>query len=362
MRLRASSVVALLASCWLATAPAAQRPDSAGPPALLPAGISDAEFRRLITDLSERGGSFHTDNYVSNETMLSETIAILEDQPRAGGAYIGVGPEQNFSYIVTLRPEIAFILDIRRDNLLLHLLYKAIAELSADRRQFLTRLFSREPLFGPQRDDELPALLATLRKTKPAEESYRRNVADVFDLLTVRRGLALTEQDRRRLTSIYEQFKKDGPEITYAGKSPSWPTFAEIVTDTDAGGVSRTFLANEARFQIFKAYEERNLIVPIVGNFGGRTALRAIGDDVRARGLPVKAFYLSNVEQYLFMDLKQQAFYDNVGTLPINDSSVFIRPYSIRSFSPGLCGVASFLKRVKAGQIQSYRDSMTCPL
>ena len=64
--------------------------------------------------------------------------------------------------------------------------------------------------------------------------------------------------------------------------------------------MSRTFLSTEARFQLFKAYEERNLIVPVVGNFGGRTALRAIGDDLRARGLSVRAFYLSNVEQYLF--------------------------------------------------------------
>ena len=330
MRLRASSVVALLASCWLATAPSAQAPGPNAPPTPLLPAISDAEFSRLITDLSERGGSFRMDNYVSNETMLSETLEILERQPRAVGAYIGVGPEQNFSYIVVLRPAIAFILDIRRDNLLQHLLYKAVAELSADRREFLTRLFSRHPPLGPPMDDELPVLLAALRKIKPSEELYRRNVAEVIDLLTVRRGLVLTNQDRRRLTAIYERFKKDGPEITYAGKTPQWPTFAEIVTDTDGGGVSRTFLSTEARFQIFKTYEERNLIVPIVGNFAGRTALRAIGDDLRARNLAVKVFYLSNVEQYLFGGGafgtgSWEEFYRNVETLPRHPDSVFIR-------------------------------------
>ena len=60
-----------------------------------------------------------------------------------GGAYIGVSPEQNFSYMAALQPRIAFILDIRRENLDLQLLYKALFELSADRADFVSRLFSR---------------------------------------------------------------------------------------------------------------------------------------------------------------------------------------------------------------------------
>ena len=46
------------------------------------------------------------------------------------GVYIGVGPEQNFSYIARLRPTIAFIVDIRLENRNLHLLHKAVIELS----------------------------------------------------------------------------------------------------------------------------------------------------------------------------------------------------------------------------------------
>jgi hypothetical protein len=336
MWLRLGGVSALLAWCWLAAATSAQAPVRLPASSDLPPGIGDSEFAGLMTTLSERGGTFHTGNFVSNETMVSEAIELLEDQPHTGGAYIGVGPEQNFSYIVTLQPDLAFILDLRRDNLLQHLMYKAVAELSADRGEFLSRLFSRPRPPRTAYDDELPVMVNMLRKVKASDELFTRNLADVLEHLTVRRQLPLTEQDRRRLASLYERFKKDGPEITYAGRTPAWPTFAEIVTDTDAGGVGRTFLATEARFQRLKAYHERNLIIPVVGNFAGPTALRAIGEAIRARGLVVRAFYLSNVEQYLFgpaISTGQAApFYRNVATLPRDADSIFIR--SVRPPGP----------------------------
>ena len=329
MWLRFGGVSAVLAWCWLAAGASGQAPATPTAPSDLPPGITDSEFAGLVTSMSERGGSFHSENFVSNETMISEAVAMLEDRPRSAGAYIGVGPEQNFSYIVALRPDIAFILDIRRDNLLQHLMYKALAELSADRGEFLSRLFSRPRPARTAYDEELPVMVNILRKIKASDELFKRNLAEVLEHLTVRRRLPLTPQDQRALSSIYERFRKDGPEITYAGRTPSWPTFAEIVTDTDTGGVGRTFLATEARFQRFKAYHERNLIVPVVGNFAGPTALRAIGETIRSRGLVLRAFYLSNVEQYLFGNTiatgQSAAFYRNVATLPHNAESLFIR-------------------------------------
>lgn len=349
MWLRLGGIGALLTFCWLAAGSSAQVPDPPQAPTDLPPGIADGEFASLITTLSERGGSFPNPNFVSNETMLSETIERLEAQPHAGGAYVGVGPEQNFSYIVALRPEIAFILDIRGDNVLQHLMYKAVAELSSDRREFLSRLFSRPPPARTAYDDELPVMLNVLKQVKASDELFKQNLASLLEHLTVRRHIPLAEQDRKKLASIYERFKKDGPEITYVGRAPGWPTFAEIVADTDEGGVGRTFLATEARFQRFKAYQERNLIIPVAGNFAGPTALRAIGEAIRARGLVVRAFYLSNVEQYLFNASistgQAPAFYRNVATLPRDADSAFIRstppPPGARNTSPSTGGPVS---------------------
>ena len=87
----------------------------------LPASLTDEQFWSVIASASEPGGSFRYDNLISNETALQQIIPELQKTPRAG-AYLGVGPEQNFTYITALKPSIAFIIDIRRDNMLLHLL------------------------------------------------------------------------------------------------------------------------------------------------------------------------------------------------------------------------------------------------
>jgi hypothetical protein len=100
----------------------------------------------------------------------------------------------------------------------------------------------------------------------------------------------------------------------------------------------------------------------VSGDFAGPKALRAIGAYLKERGATVTAFYVSNVEQYLFQDGKSTAFYENVATLPITESSVFIRPYSMRRFGTpaALCGIAGFLKNAQAGRVLTYNDALPC--
>jgi hypothetical protein len=106
---------------------------------------------------------------------------------------------------------------------------------------------------------------------------------------------------------------------------------------------------------------ERNLIVPATGDFGGPKTLRAIGGWLAQRGAVVSAFYVSNVEQYLFQDGKERAFYDNVGSLPTAEHSVFIRPYALRrSGSIALCPIPAFLKEVAAGRVLTNNAATAC--
>jgi hypothetical protein len=56
----------------------------------------------------------------------------------AGGTYLGVGPEQNFTYIAALRPKMALIIDIRREMMLQHLMYKFVGQ-SVEGRHGLPR-------------------------------------------------------------------------------------------------------------------------------------------------------------------------------------------------------------------------------
>jgi hypothetical protein len=96
----------LLAVCALA-APSTAAVDT------LPSRLSDAEFWQLSERLSEPDGAFRSDNLLSNELRYPEVIPDLIARVKPGGVYLGVGPEQNFNYIVALKPRMAFITDVR---------------------------------------------------------------------------------------------------------------------------------------------------------------------------------------------------------------------------------------------------------
>jgi hypothetical protein len=110
---------------------------------------------------------------------------------------------------------------------------------------------------------------------------------------------------------------------------------------------------------------EKNLIVPVSGDFGGPKTVRAIGAYLKQHNGLVRAYYVSNVEQYLFGDVKDRAFYGNVAALPVDSNSVFIRPYSMRRGGWGgptqsLCPIAKFLKAVEAGRIIDNNLALSC--
>ena len=62
--------------------------------------------------------------------------------------------------------------------------------------------------------------------------------------------------------------------------------YADLMSQTDGAGVGRSFLATEETFKMMKDLEEQNLLVPVVGNFGGPKALRSRGQVPRATTAP----------------------------------------------------------------------------
>ena len=161
------------------------------------------------------------------------------------------------------------------------------------------------------------------------EALYKENLAAIRRLLTTTRKLPLTADDLRGIESVYHAFYWYGPIIQYStsmgGGGGNFPTYAQLMTSTDGGGVARGYLATEEQFAILKDLHTRNLIVPIVGDFAGPKAIRAVGRYLRDRETTVAAFYLSNVEQYLGRDNRLDFFCANVASLPLDASSTFIR-------------------------------------
>ena len=186
---------------------------SSGPP---PATISDSAFWKMVNGFSEPGGYFRSDNLISNETTFQHVIPELKKRTRPGGVYIGVGPDQNFTYITALKPRIAFIVDIRRQNLLLHLMYKAILEMSDDRADFLSLLISRPRPPGLTRHSTPQALFEAFSKAPADEDLYRRNLRAIMDRLTKHHGFTLFNTDRPSITYVYRAFFIGGPEVRYS--------------------------------------------------------------------------------------------------------------------------------------------------
>lgn len=333
----------------------------------LPDRLSNAEFWALSTQLSEPAGFFNSDNLVSNEDTYQYVIPELVGTVEPGGVYIGVGPDQNFTYIAALDPAVAFIIDIRRGNLQLHLMYKALFALSADRSAFLSHLFGRPAPDGVTADASAADLLAAFSRM-PAEEARHEATLDAaLAYLERHQGADLAEEDRAGIAFVLGHFFAGGPELTFVSngrfRQTRYPTFATLHSATDLQGVERSYLSSAARFARVKALEARNLLIPVVGNFSGPTALASIGAWAERHQGVVTTFYTSNVEQYLWQEGTWERFRRNVADLPVDGSSTFIRSCFNSCSSPGgdravtlLDSMTGLLEAAAAGQVQGYWD------
>ncbi len=296
-----------------------------------------SEFAALVERLSESGGYFDSDNLVSNETSYLHVLGALRREGVRGGAYLGVGPEQSFSYIAESRPAIAFIVDVRRDNLLLHLLMKAMFMSARNRVEYLSMLYGRPapPSLAQWDDRTLEEVLLHVDAVRvdPAHQArvHRRLMEQVEGF-----GVPLTGEDRATLQRFHEEFAASGLNLRFRsrgrGVRASYPTARELYLATDLEGAPGSYLATEERFRTVQALQRVGRIVPVVGDLAGPRAVRAIGEYLREQGQAVSLYYLSNVEFYLFRADTFGAFVENVRTLPARPNSMLVRSLFNRSY------------------------------
>jgi hypothetical protein len=335
-----------------------------------------AEFTRLVRELSEEGGFFFSDNFTSNEDSYLTVVDKLKELGATGGAYIGVGPEQNFTYIAKIRPRIAFIVDIRRQAMIQHLMYKAIFHLSPTRADFLSLLLSR-PMKGkaPGPKDPIDDLVTYFSDIPGDEGAYAKNLAAIRKTIQQDFQFALSQDDQEGLEYVYRNFRLQGFEIGF-DSSLRWsrrfgrlPNLREILVQKDLNGKPGNFLAGAEDYDFVRGMQRRNMVIPVVGDFGGQKALASVGTYLKKHGYTVSVFYASNVEIVLFnygSSGSFPGFVSNIKKLPINDRSLLIRStfsfYRHPAQLPGyaLCStlqnISSFLREYDEGRYQDYRD------
>ena len=346
-------------------------------PVLVRSAQERTQFASLIARISEEGRYFDTDNLITNERSYLHAIGKLEALGIAGGAYIGVGPGQNFSYIAQVRPSVALLVDIRRDNLLQHFLYKALFETSDGRLEYLCKWLGRTcpNVDHSWQNSSIQELIEYVDQAPPDPTAPSRLLDQMRE--TIRGyGFHLTEEDFASVERFYSAFAARGLDLRFTshgrGPLPDYPTLRQLLLETDLAGHNVHYLASEERFNLVKSLQQRDLIVPVVGDLAGDRALAEIGRFLEERGQRVSAFYTSNVEYYLMRDGSFGNYIQNLERLPIDDNSVIIRSYFNRGFRdrhpdavPGYSStqlvqtIEDLLADHAKGRVSSYWDLVT---
>ncbi|MEO6725048.1 MAG: hypothetical protein ABIU20_07310 [Blastocatellia bacterium] len=342
------------------------------------AGAKRNDFAQLVSRLSEKAGYFGSDNLVSNELTYQHVLGKLAEGKVTGGVYMGVGPDQNFTYIAQIKPKLAIMLDIRRDALLQHVMFKALFMMSRSRVDYLSNLFAR-PLpkdYKKWNDRPIRDLVDYYDRT-PLDQK----MADKLKIEMHKRiesfGLSLNQRDWETIDEIYQAFYTDCLEVRYTIRDrPTgrfFPAFRDLMLEKDLAGKYRNYLANEADFMVIKTMHDQNRIIPATGDVAGVKALKSVGDFIKEIGENVSAFYLSNVEFYLFRQDSMGRFVENLKSLPIDSRSVIIRSYfnyayytnvhpqtvdnyfSVQLLQP----IGALIKGHDAGEFSSYYELTT---
>ena len=338
--------------------------------------------------------NYTIDCFVSSEVAYNDVLRRcmpVGDAPR--GAWLGVGPDQNFTYIGALRPQFAVILDARLDNLLEHLLFKLLFAEARGPLDYLCMLLGRRRPVGDLADPAAAsgkAVLARLSEQPLDEEHEKASRARVESVFAARWGA--NAEILRRVERIQMEFVRRQLRVTSVSESclanlDKIPDFGEVIGATTAEGFNLHYLTCPDHFAYVKDLHARDRIVPMVGNVTDPTAIARVRDLLGETGLRLSAVYLSNLEEFLLQryvisndriterpnphgDLTGSAgaayerLLQQLEALPCDDDAVLIRFYfpgehrgrSLGVF-PWLDGhvtfLRDFLRRVRAEQPES---------
>ena len=322
--------------------------------------------------ISEPAGYFDTDNLISNESGYLTVMDALAKTGIEGGAYLGVGPDQNFSYIAQVKPTIVFMTDVRRDNMLHHLLLKALIERAPTRVEFLAGLHGRvvPPDAAAWQGRSIDAIVEYI-DGEPVDEAGLSRLHEEIAEAVRAFGILLTQEDLGTIQRFHLTFVRAGLGLRFTSygraSRPYYPTYRQLVLETDIDGDQASYLSSAETYGVVRELQLANKIIPVVGDMAGPHAIREMGVVLREMGLQLKAFYTSNVEFYLWRGGTFDEWEENFASMPVAADAVIIRshfpnsgdvhPSAVRGYYSAqiLQPAATFLR----GGFNSYWDAVT---
>jgi len=323
--------------------------------------ITPKDFVKMVRGMSEESGYFRGESWVTNELTYLDVIEDLKKNQVRGGVYIGVAPEQNFTYIAVIRPELVFLVDIRAQNKIQHLIFKAFFELSETRAEFLSNLFSI-PLKGndiPGKGSDINQIVEYLERSSTDHVMFESNLLKIMNLYLNKYGFNFTAWEKDNIEYVLRYFYRNNLNITNGPWRSNYPTLAEILTDTDHKGRQLNAFNNRDDYLFLKKMHMENKIIPLTGDYGKNFALSKVSEYLKEHKLTVSAQYVSNVEQYLIRSNRNwNGWIKNISNLPLSDKSVFIRwlNWNYYNQETRLQYMRTFIRNSKSGRYNSYRD------
>jgi hypothetical protein len=225
-----------------------------------------------------------------------------------------------------------------------HLMYKTVFEMSSNRVEFVSNLFSRRAPAQLTDASSVQAIFQSFSRI-PAEASLAETrLNDILTRLKTGHRFTLSRVDENRIRAIYMTFVREG--VLNFSSSFMSPGYAGLMVTSDRNGKNWSFLATRENFDRVRGMHQRNLIVPLVGDFGGTKALRMAGQYLRDHGAVLNVFYLSNVEDYISAVWTQ--YVNNIASFPMDNSSVLVRWHVGQTNS--VASMSSFVNQQRRGR------------
>ena len=282
---------------------------------------------------------------------------------RPGAVYLGVAPEQNFTYTRCTSAEDG--VHCRYPPTLELLMYKALFEMSVDRVEFACRLFSRRPQVG--RTATVEALFRGLESVRGSTPLFREALQAIYDRLEKQRGFRLTAVDKQGIEKVFNVFLSgwaaNGLRVPESNTEPCGTQLLPAHVDNRSPWKTMELPRQRRKLRPDTSDAAKESDRPAGRRLTGPRTLKAVGQYVSQHGSTIAAFYISNVEDYIRHSWSQ--YVSNLRSLPVDDFSVFIRfqpsSYtsleSIESLSSATTGETT-MNLNQIGQIALHADDL----